>query len=859
MRSRAIGLMLGASVWIASSNGAAAAALTAKQDAAGVTVTTKRYEVRLGAKQGYTMTEVTDRLRRRTLKMHRAGLRIDEERERPKWTGVGFGKPTRHRESDARATCELTREGDTATCTVRWASPAAGVRKTMVFHADSPVIAVQYRVRVKRALEQVVYALRVLDVPLRLRARFYPGRKRHESREPREAYYSPAPGYAYAYDGRTGLGLIGRGSGSLARSIFPGSNVTYLACATPPLRWKQAPYELTFNTSVVVGQKPAAVAALYRRGAKDLKPVEIADLEVQKLIHRLGEAGRARVVLRNNTPQAQTVTLESQIDGGIQDVRKLPAQKVELKAFSDTTAAIEWDQRGEYGFTLTVAVRDGKGQPLDTAREYFAVADHYVKVGQMHCWNAGWMRYPWLVPAKIEQTKRNYHGVIEYYCWAPDQVFDLTPDTEKFEPHTESQGSYRTELTRTFVKGLVDTAHRNGLRMLAMDTGFASLHGALTHPDRVKYTKDGQIYLYNGRIHDGRRFNAVGARLFTPKAVTAWAKEMCASVDMFGWDGVRFDWNFIPIAPQDPLYAAAARKKKGVYQQARETSWYTHDGTSAHKLFPDPDQTAADVCSLYRRTVYAKHPRFIYNVNYSAPEGICEDFPKYTKANCTDAGVLMECLLNVARRYPTWRAWANVLTKGLRLVRPYRAQPCVGSMAYYAPGGIAHRNMHYVMMASGFRWFGGSDPRHSIDDTYKRFRHATRFSEYFYDPDFQPRGHTTHGLSVKGEGVDRVLWQPFVFTRDRNGQREWMVHLVNLPKNDHIIMHHEIPTPKRNLTVTVKTGPAEKPIGCWLLVPDPEPHAVALRYEADKAGGVRIRVPELVSLGTVVLKLGKGK
>jgi hypothetical protein len=861
MRYRAIGLMLGASLWLTWSGSASAGELTAKQDAAGVTVTTARYEVRLAAKQGYTLRSLTDRRTRRKLSFARAGLVIDEERERAKWTGASFGEPVVHRESGAKATCELTRKGDTATCTVRWACAAARVEKTMVFRADSPAIAIQYRVRVLRALEQAVYALHVLDIPFRQKLWFYPGRKRHQRRQPTEAYFMPSPGYAYAYDGKTGLGLIGHGDGSLARAVFPSANITYLGSTTPPLRWTHPPYELTLGTSIVMGLEPPAVAALYRRDAKDLKPVQVAELEVEKLIHRSDEKGRASFVLRNNTQQARTVTLEARIEGGIQDVRKLPTQKVELKACSDTAAGIEWAQRGEYGFTLTVSALDSSGKLLDTAREYFAVADEFMRVGQTDVWNAGWMRAPYLIEAKIEQAKRAYHGIIEYYCWAPDQVFDLTPDTEKFEPHTESQGSYHTELTRTFLKDLVRTAHQHGLRMLAMDTGWCSLHGALTYPERVKYTRDGQIYLYGGKFHKGRRFQVAGAHIFTPEAITTWAKEMCASVDMFGWDGVRFDSNLIPIEPQDPLYAtkAAVRKKTPFYRHVASIDWFTHDGKSAHKLFPDSDQTAADLVSLYRRTVRKQYPNFVYGVNYSITYGMDEDFPKYTKANCTDTHLQLECLLNITTLYPTWQEWSNILVKALGRLRPYRAQPFVGWMSSYAPGGIAHRYLQYVLMASGNAWNGHSGPRHSIDDSYKQFRHATRFAEYFYDPGFQSLAKTDHGLSVTGNGVDRVLWKPFVFRRDREGRREWLVHLLNLPKDDPIIMHHEIPTPKRNLTVSVKTGPTEKPKACWLLVPGPYPHAVPLRYEADKAGGVSIHVPELLSLGTVVLEMGKGK
>jgi len=440
-------------------------------------------------------------------------------------------------------------------------------------------------------------------------------------------------------------------------------------------------------------------------------------------------------------------------------------------------------------------------------------------------------------------------------------VFDLTPDTEKWEPHTESQGAYRTELTRTFLKSLVTTAHDSGLRVLAMDTGFASLTGALRHPERVKYTEDGQIYLYNGKIHDGRRFNAVGAHMFRPEYVRDWAEEMCASVDMFDWDGVRFDWGFIPIAEQDPLYIANAAKKKekNIYAEARRKAWYTVDGKSAHDLFPHPDQTAAELCALYRKTIAKKHPGFTYNANYSVNMGVFDEYPIYSKVNCTNAGILMESLLNVASTFPTWQAWSGVLTRCMRIVRECRAQPFVGWMRGYAPGGVAHRNMHFIMMASGFRWYGPYGARHHIDDSYERFRHAMRFSEFFYDPDFRPQPDDQDLATVTGDGAERVLWRPYVFERRRDGNRQIMLHLINLPNDDYIIMHHDLPVPKKGLAVRAAVSAGEEVTAAWMLVPEPFPHAVELSCAAGPGQTVEVRVPELLSMATVVIDVKEGK
>ncbi len=849
----------------AAGRGLAADSIRVDDNGTVVTIATADYRAVLSREKGFTLTSLIDVRAKRTFRVHQAGLVLVEERERETWAEAGFGQPTRHYEWTADATTVIDRQEGTVIGASTWKCAAAEVRGRLTFRSDSPVIEMEYAVRVLRPLEEIAWFLQVNDSALSREGRFYPGSRRYVAREPAEARFVAAPGYAYCHDGRSGVGLFcPADSGALASIAYstlgPSLRRTHFACYTPPLRWRKVPFELTFRASLVVGVTPGDAAALHRTLNPRLEPVEIAELTLEKLLHRTTEPGRARVLLRNNTDRQQEVVLNAAVVGGIDEGRNLPEQSLLVPAFGERSVPLEWRQQGEWGFELQTAIATRDGVELDAAREYFGVTDHFVNMGQTTVWNAGWMRYDWLTPAMVEKAKDSYVGVIEYYCWAPDQVFDLTPDTEIFEPHTESQGSYRTQLTRTFLRDLVSAAHRSGLYVNAMDTGFASLEGALRHPERVKYTADGQIYLYNGNIHDGKRFNAVGAHVFTPDAIRAWAEEMNASVDMFGWDGVRFDWNFIPIAEQDPLAMAAAKKSGDVYGVAKRTSWYTVDGTSAHELFPEPDKSAAEFCRLWRATVAREHPDFIYNVNYSVNAGVLDEYPRYSEANCTNAGVLMESLLNVWSRFPTWQEWAAVLTGNMRTIRPLRAQPFVGWMRGYAPGGVAHRNIHYIMMASGFRWYGPYGPRHSLDGTAERFRHALRFAEYFYDPDFVPRADPDGFLRVEGQGVERVLWKAFVFERRRGTVREVLVHMINLPRDDPIIMRHELPEAKRDLTVTIRTGAAGgTPSGGWLLIPEPLPRAIPLDLRIADRGTVVIEVPELLSLGSVLLRLEGGR
>ena len=846
--------------WSVSTAQQVGAAVRVQEAETTVTIATDRYEAVVVKDKGWTIGTMRPANAKRSMPVQHAGLTVVEERERPEWKDAFFGAPVQHVESSADVQGTVDQTDSAVTCTSTWRSAAAEVRRTTVFRAGTPAVDVSYSVRVLRPLEQVRYFLDVNDTKLSREGRFYPGAVRYQARMPVEASFVLAPAHVLCSDGGTGIGLVAPdtavGVGALGYMTYtPSLRRTHLAAYSPMLRWRELPYELGLTFSILVGATPAEAATLYRERSRGLKPVEIAELTVGKLIHRRSEPGRARVVLRNYTDAPQTVNLQPSVCGGIAERRALPEQSVSVPPQADIPVRLTWENDEEYGFELLVEVRADDGEVTDSARTWFAVADHFPKVAQTTVWNAGWMRYDWLTPAMVRKAKECCVGLIEYYCWAPDQVFDLTPDTETWEPHTESQGAYRTELSREFLRGLVDAAHGSGLRVVAMDTGFASLHGALSNPERVKYTADGQMYLYNGNIHDGRRFNAVGAHMFRPEYAKAWAEEMCDSVDMFGWDGVRFDWNFVPIAPQDPLQMASRKKDENPYIAAARQAWHTWDGRSAHDLFPDPDGLAAELCKTYRETVAARHPEFIYSVNYSVNSGPFDRYPKYSRVNCRDAGVLMESLLNVAHNFPTWQAWAGILTDCLRIVRPLRAQPFVGWMRGYAPGGIAHRNIQFIMMASGFRWYGSYGARHSIDDTHARFRHATRFAEFFYDPEFVPQKAEERGVSLRGSGAERVLWEPFVSERPRPDGRELVVHLLNLPKDDYILMHHARPAPKQELALGVTVPRGLAPAEAWLLVPDPHPHAARLDVRVAEDGRALVVVPELVSMGTVVLRM----
>jgi len=727
------------------------------------------------------------------------------------------------------------------------------IKTEEVISIKEPVeyININYKVTSKMPLAQLYN--QISSYNFSPRTLFYPEEKRFGSNLGKE-YFSPVPGYIFAYDPalKGGIGFIVDRTdnlmsfGYLQRGKPEGFGGNYLSIGvySKPLRWEPVGKEISFNAKVLIG-KLEDIAGISKRLLPAKKKVVIKKVWPSKLIYWSDEKGEGKVIVKNNTDDKEKIELQVYIKGRIEDKENVLKEKVELLPEEKKEIVVNWSNRGrEYGYELYAEILKGK-EVIDSGREYFAVADQFSKVGHIYVFNPGWMHREGQETYMVPLLRNNYQGIIEYYCWMPDEIYDLTPDTEKFEPHTESQGSYRTTVTRKFIKNLVKFANKHGIRVVTLESGFASLPGALKHPEEMKYTKDGQILLYNGKIHGKDRFAVVPANIYTEESIKRYAQEMVASIDMFNWNGVRFDWGFIPIVPPDPLDI-------NTLQQV----WYNFEGIPADKIFKDPDATGAHLLKLWRKVVNSKYPRFEYITNFSLRKEAVLKFPKYVEAVTTNSGLLFEFLLNYTKdKWNTWEKWANALVWSTQIARKRGGQPSVGWMCGYAPGGITHRLLHYIAFSSGVHWYGPAGPRYSIDDSWKRFAYSLRFSEYFYDPGFK---RLPEGI-VNVEGADRILWKPFVYARaiDKR-KREITVHILNLPKADYISMHHEIPEIKRGIKVKIGLKAGERCERANLLLPDPYPHTEQLKFKKEGSNLI-IKVPEVREACVVVAEIGGGR
>jgi len=578
------------------------------------------------------------------------------------------------------------------------------------------------------------------------------------------------------------------------------------------------------------------------------KPVTIEKVWPPKLIHRLGEPAKTEVVLRSHSTRAESVEMVSEVIAGIDEMRVVDRRQIELEPGERRQILMDWNSgKREYGLTFRVRLLAGD-RLIDEAEEYTSATNFAPKVAQVGIYNPS-CRQEGSEHSWMQQMREKGFGIVEYYCWMPDELLNLTPDGEKWFPHTESQGAYEVTLTKKFLKTLVQEAHKRGIHVYAMASGLLSLPGLLDRPELVKYTPDGQPWIYNGRIQDGQRRYAVGlSNPYTREFVKEWGEEMAASVDMFGWDGCRWDWGFVPSKPSDPLHWDETEAEK------EKRKWYDSQGKPSTELFPDPDQIGAELLHRWRATVNKRHPSFVYGTNGGASAEHQRSVPQYFKESTTHSLLLFEYLLSsVKEEHNTWEKWAKVMTEATQRVRANGGQPCVGYKEGTLAGGIARRMSAYLMFASGCHWAKGIGQRHSLDELWKQFRFALRFSEYYYDPGFRllPEGRREE---VAVQAHPRVFWKQFVYERVRPAARDVTVHLLNLPENDYIVMRHEVPTVKENIVVSLKLKPGERLKRASIMLPDPLPHAEPLECSAD-AGVSAVRVPRLETAAIVLLEV----
>ena len=595
--------------------------------------------------------------------------------------------------------------------------------------------------------------------------------------------------------------------------------------------------EKNFTYYVIIGNSVKNITETAEKIIGKTPEKQIFSYGLKKLAVRPGEENFIVAEIRNNSDKKADMTLKSRVYYGLNSEKSVGEYKIALgpNEFKTFEIPVKFPADLKKGTVVCSELVDSDGKTLDTAKEFCTVTARSVIDTGFGIINSAQAYQQGSEFAWSRNFKRKYVGNFEYYCWMSSTIFGLAPEEDSWRPHTEAK--YFSLITKNFVKNLNKEAKNRGVGVYAMITGLWNYKKGIQHPKWLQYAKSGQPLIYNGSMRpDGSRRATLKANMFYPDRAAQWGNEMADSIDMFGWAGCRWDWNFLPDVMSDPLYM-------GEFVD----DWYDYRGIPQSKLFPNSDKTGVECLRAWRAAVAKRHPDFVYGTNYGSSEREWKSHPEYHKESATNSMVLFEDMLGyAARKFSTFEKWGSELFKRADLVRRYGASPVVGMMRGLNPGSISYDLAQYTCASAGVKWWMGHDINLLSDDGIRN-RYFLRFAEYYYNPEFQ-RGKIE---SLKLDTPSRVLWQTFIRERKIRNGREIIMPLVNLPdKDDFICQYHPQLSVRKNLTFSVRTISGEKIDSVWLMTPQNPEKAVELQVKNGK-----FTVPELKNAAMVLVRL----
>lgn len=591
-----------------------------------------------------------------------------------------------------------------------------------------------------------------------------------------------------------------------------------------------------FNYSILAGVTAKTVDDVIAKVSGKKAVPEIFETRMDKVVTAPGERNRVTAIVRNPTKNTVNLNLEATLFYGLDAKKALRTQKVTLKAGERKNVSFDlaFPKAAQWGATVQLKLKDQAGKLLTQKLEFCSVSDKPHAAAPFGIITVLWLKdgYPaWL----NEYFKKMYWGGYEIYSWAPATVGGLAPKADEWETETEYNPN-PARVKKQVLKDTVKEAHKRGIQVFAWVTHLCNYEYIFDRPELLQYTKNGQPNTYCGVLGKNKRYARVKPNIFSPESAYAWGKEMAESVAMFGWDGCRWDSTFRPNVPNDPLWTGELLKD----------NWYDHRGVPAEKLFPDPDLACGKATTAWRKAVNEKYPEFVYGMNINSDPKVFKTRPHATKAQTTDALLLFEDMLYVNHdKNSTFEKWGKRLADRTEYVRPFGAQPIVGTMWYPARGSESYHIANYIAMSAGVKW--SRRPYYSLESR-DQIKNAfmLRYAEYYFDTNFRKNPTT----KVTAQNANRVCFAPFVRERVRNNVREIVVPMVNLPdKSNYICKRQKTPSIRKNLTFKCNRAVSS----AWLMTPQKPEKAIRLTI---KNGNVT--VPELQDAAILLLQC-KGK
>ena len=709
---------------------------------------------------------------------------------------------------------------------------------------NSPVIQCRMDAAFKEAPSDWFYTLRLMNFSTENSAFMMPGK--NVPAVPFDwAYYQPGAGWKFAFSKVHGGG-IGFVTGTFCRGMeyymnqrsLGFDNLTVIRIIPDPLRLLSGGKQASCTFSIIAG-KMEERKVFETAGKLGSGKLSIHELGTEKLLCKPGEGNSVSAVIVNPSSRAVWADMELYLQTKLNS--ELPAGKrsIEIPAFSAVTFKMDFQtesgMRG--GAACRLVCRKADGTSTEGVIP-FAISDFPPES----------VRFAWVNSAMCHQDgsqqvwgdflRRNKIGIIEYYLWMRSTIRGLAPKEDEWRPCTESPVYYKVLMKKSFIQDLVKKLKTCGVTVLSSVTGLYNYKEALKEPEQILYCENGQPSLYNGLIYQNKtRVATFKVHGYTKEFVDTWAKEMIASCRMFGWQGYRFDWYFIPDAPNDPLYL-----------NTPSPDWRDMYGKTGKEYYPDPDKTAVERLTQYRSIMEKDNPDFIYATNIHANAKSEKRNPGYIKTASRKSLLIFEYMLGMTKKpRHTFRIWSETLAEDVQRVRVNGGQPAVGFARNFPSDSVSGNLIQYLCFAAGAKHAGTVV---NVRDQYERDNFMTRFSEYYFSPDFLRIPEEERNGRFRLNTGYNIFFRPFICSRKlASGEREVTVHLINLPEEGEEICRYYPPVPARKgLELTAEPRKGEKMISAYAAVPQ-KSAAVPLEIE-----GNMVKLPELKDAMIVVLR-----
>jgi hypothetical protein len=504
----------------------------------------------------------------------------------------------------------------------------------------------------------------------------------------------------------------------------------------------------------------------------------VAAVTTDKIRYLPGDTlkGTAKVGVVGNKGAKGTLTLYLEHDVNIRDkVKELPV------TLTDAAQTLNFEiplPKRELGYALVAVFTSADGKDRSEAAEYFNIVTNFYRTaihGGMVIRFGNSLLSRERQRDVITASRGKYQNCGEMFAWAEEDMVEMSPETDWW-----FSGQTCYHLSKQGLKDLIAAAHEQGYSCVTYGkfimSGYLGWktaydypndhHGQYHYPvgmwegvnvkslDRFK-NKEFFPIGFGPHARGGVFEKPMGWQDFlpinpdaTPRMTRIAAEEMMRTVEMFGWDAVRWDGH-----------------PRGGGQCGGEGNYDYFAALRTQALV-----------RYFKDIINAKYPNFQHGYNYYFVQGkpnsdwAVEDHE--LDELCRGGGLVMnESIRNSAGRPFEWIA-NNIQVEG------DISRERGGLLLGISCDGESKRD-EFVEAILYFA--GGMRPMGSVSENALINRYGTRYSKYVFDENLR-RLAKPEGL-LKPAAETKVWWQPFVYETPREGNAEQLVvNLLNIPR-----------------------------------------------------------------------------